>query len=82
MNELKHDEYGMFEIEAEVEECGLFFQWRKYVGSPRILRLGGRFANYCENGAIKFCKSDYIRTRAYPKFVEENTKGDNANGQE
>lgn len=75
------DEYGTFEIEAEVEEGGLFFQWRRYVGSPRINKLGGRYANYCENGQIKFYKSDYIRTRAYPKFVEENTNGHQRTGQ-
>lgn len=66
------DEYGAFVLEAEIEEGGKFFQWRKYVNSPQIKGLGGMYAIWCENDHIKFYRSSYLRDKAYPKFVKEN----------
>lgn len=63
-----------FTIEAEIEENGHFFQWRKYVNAKFVKNLGGIYANWCDNGNIKFYKNAYLRDRAYPKFVNENSE--------
>ena len=63
-----------FTVEAEIEENGHFFQWRKYTNVRFIKNLGGIYANWCDNGNIKFYKSAYIRDRAYSKFVKENSE--------
>ncbi len=63
-----------FAVEAEIEENGHFFQWRKYTNTKFIKNLGGMYANWCDNGNIKFYKSAYIRDRAYSKFVKENSE--------
>ena len=66
------DENGRYIVEATNIENGIAFEWRKYMNSPRVRRLGGAYANACpEKNIIKFYRNDYIR--AYPKFVEENT---------
>ena len=63
-----------FVVEAEVEENGHFFQWRKYTRLSVTKTLGGIYANWCDNGNIKFYRSAYLRDRAYPKFVDENSE--------
>lgn len=63
-----------FTVEAEVEENGQFFQWRKYTNAGFIKDLGGIYANWCDNGNIKFYKNAYLRDRAYSKFVDENSE--------
>ena len=70
MREMYLDAYGSFEIEVEQEFNGKLFQWRKYINSPRIKTMGGIYANWCEDGRIKFYKNAYIRDRAFPKFVD------------
>ena len=65
------DEYGRFEIQAEHEFNNKLYQWRKYQNSPMIKRLGGMYANYCEQtNNIKFYRNEYIRDKAFPKFVD------------
>ena len=67
------DNYGRFEIQVEQEFDGLIFQWRKYQNSPMIKKLGGMYANYCEQtNSIKFYKNEYIRDKALPKFIDSN----------
>lgn len=63
------DDYGRFEIQAEHEFDGVIYQWRKYDNSPMIKKLGGCYANYCEAGAVKFYRSEYLRDRAFVKFM-------------
>lgn len=70
LEEVHTDEYGTFQVIAEVEESGLLYQWRNYAKSVKIKELGGKYANYCEDGRIKFYRSPMIRERAYPKFVK------------
>lgn len=62
-------------IQAIEEEDGLTFQWLKFTNSPTIKRLGGMYANRCvETDTFKFYKSEYLRDRAYPKFVRDCAK--------
>ena len=69
------DQYGNFEIQAEQEFNNKLYQWRKYQNSPQIKRLGGMYANYCvDTSCIKFYKNEYIRDKAFPKFVDEDNK--------
>ena len=68
------DNYNLYTIEAEVEENGHIFQWRKYKNFSAMKKLGGIYANWCDNGNIKFYKSAYLRDRAYTKFVNENSE--------
>ena len=63
-----------FVVEAEVEESGRFFQWRKYTHAKFIKNLGGMYANWCDNGSIEFYRSAYLRDRAYPSFVDQNSE--------
>lgn len=71
------DEYGRFEIQAEQEFDNKMYQWRKYQNSPIIKKLGGIYANYCEKTSrIKFYRNEYIRDKAFPKFVDEGNFGD------
>ena len=65
------DQYGRFETQAEQEFDGKMYYWRKYDNNARIKALGGQYANYCEDGRIKFYRNEYIRDKAFPKFVEE-----------
>jgi hypothetical protein len=65
------DEYGVYELQCAQEFDGKHYQWRKYMNSPRIKILGGQYANYCEDGKIKFYRNEYIRDKAFPKFTEE-----------
>lgn len=46
---------GLFDIVAETEIEGLFFQWRNYTKTA-FTREHGRFANWCETGQIEFYK--------------------------
>ena len=66
------DKYGRYEIEAEQEFDNKIYQWRKYNNSAIQKRLGGMYANWCEDGRIKFYRNSYIRDRAFPKFVDNN----------
>lgn len=63
-----------FTVEAEIEENGYFFQWRKYMNVLFVRQLGGIYANWCSNGNIKFYRNAYIRDRAFSKFVDENSQ--------
>ena len=65
------DQYGRFEPQAEQEFDGKMYYWRKYDNNPKIKSLGGQYANYCEDGRIKFYRNEYIKDKAFPKFVEE-----------
>lgn len=68
------DDYGRYIIESSIVENGLTFEWRKYMYSTRIKKLGGAYANVCvEKNMVKFYRNDYIRTKAYPKFVKDNS---------
>lgn len=68
------DQYGRFETQAEQEFDGKMYYWRKYENNARIKSLGGQYANYCEDGRIKFYRNEYIRDKAFPKFVDEGEK--------
>ena len=69
------DNYGRFEIQAEQEFDGLTFQWRKYQNSPMIKKLGGMWVNYClDTSCITFYRNEYIRDKAFSKFVENQKK--------
>lgn len=61
-----------FEVEAEVIENGKRYQYRKYIGSPEIKKLGGCYAVWCEDGRIKFCRNWMIRDRVYIKMLKED----------
>lgn len=65
------DSFGVYEIQAELEFKGKFYQWRQYSNSPIIKRQGGCYANYCEDGRLKFYRNEHIRDRAFSNFVEE-----------
>jgi hypothetical protein len=68
------DQYGRFEIQAEQEFNNKIYQWRKYDNNARIKALGGQYANYCEDGRIKFHRNEYIRDKTFSKFVDEGEK--------
>lgn len=75
---LYKDQYGRFEIQTEQEFNNKLYQWRKYQNSPIIKRLGGMYANYCEQtGNIKFYRNEYIRDKAFPKFVNGDNNEEN-----
>lgn len=65
------DDYGVYSIQAEEEFDGKLYQWRKYVNLSRTRALGGLYANWCEDGTIKFYRTEYLRDRAFPQFVED-----------
>lgn len=64
------DDFGTYEIQSEEKFNGKFYQWRKYNNSPSIKQLGGCYANYCEDGRIKFYRNEYIRDKAFSKFID------------
>ena len=70
------DGFGTFEIEAEEEFDGMYFQWRKYTNSPVVKAQGGMYANYCvDTKQIKFYRNDFIRDRSFSKFIERCKNG-------
>ena len=69
------DDYGAFEITFEYKEPdnNHTYELRKYVNSPSIKKLGGMYSIYSQDTKrIKFYKSEYLRDRAYSKFVNED----------
>ena len=65
------DHYGRYQIIAEHEFDGKLYQWRQYDNSPKVKSLGGCYANWCEDGRIKFYRNWYLRDKAFPKFVND-----------
>lgn len=71
-NNKYRDQYGRFEIQAEQAFNNKLYQWRKYENNNRIKALGGQYANYCEqDNRIKFYRNEYIRDKAFPKFIDD-----------
>ena len=67
------DNFGAYEITLEYIEPSnnKSYEFRKYVNSTKIKMLGGMYAIYCEeDNSIIFRKSDYLRDKSFPKFVE------------
>ena len=67
------DNFGTYEITLEYIEPSnnKLYEFRKYVNSTKIKMLGGMYAIYCEeDNSIIFRKSDYLRDKSFPKFVE------------
>lgn len=56
-------------VEPDDNKCYIF---KTYINSAKIKSLGGRFSIFCEDdGREKFYKSEYLRDRAYSKFVRD-----------
>ena len=69
------DDYGNYVIEVEQNFDGRTIEWRKYNNSPRIKRLGGMYASYCqETDQIKFYRNDYMRAHGFNKFIDDAQK--------
>ena len=67
------DNFGVYEVTLEYIEPSnnKLYEFRKYVNSTKIKMLGGMYAIYCEeDNSIIFRKSDYLRDKSFPKFVE------------
>lgn len=69
------DDNGAFEITFVYEEPdnNQVYEMRKYVNSKKIKSLGGMFALYSQTTKrIKHYKSEYLRDKAYSKFVRDD----------
>ena len=67
------DSFGCYEVTFYYNEPAnkKNYEFRKYVNSKIIKKLGGMYALYCEeDSCIIFRKSEYLRDRSYKKFSE------------
>ena len=67
------DNFGVYEVTFIYMEPAnnKNYEFRKYVNSKNIRKLGGMYALYCEeDSCIIFRKSEYLRDRSYKKFSE------------
>ena len=67
------DKFGCYEVTFYYYESAnkKNYEFRKYVNSKNIKKLGGMYALYCEeDSCIIFRKSEYLRDRSYKKFSE------------
>lgn len=64
------DSYGRYEVQATETFDNKIYEWRKYQNSPKIKQLGGIYANWCEDGRIKFYRNEYLRDKAFSKFSQ------------
>lgn len=67
------DNFGAYEITLEYIEPSnnKLYEFRKYINSIKIKMLGGMYSIYCEeDNSIIFRKSEYLRDKSFPKFVE------------
>ena len=74
------DQYGSYQITFVYTEPddGKTYIFRKYTNNKKIKSLGGMYCLFCEDdGRIKFYRSEYLRDRAYSKFVRDGLGGTN-----
>ena len=70
---MQKDKFGCYEVTFYYNEPAnkKNYEFRKYVNSKNIKKLGGMYALYCEeDSCIIFRKSEYLRDRSYKKFSE------------
>ena len=67
------DNFGCYEVTFYYYESAnkKHYEFRKYINSKNIKKLGGMYAIYCEeDSCIIFRKSEYLRDRSYKKFSD------------
>jgi len=73
-NTIHRDANGGYRITFVYTEPddGKSYVFKTYINSAKIKSLGGRFSIFCEDdGREKFYRSEYLRDRAYSKFVRD-----------
>ena len=79
---LHSDAFGGYYLNLRYTEPdnGKVYEFRKYVNSAKIKKLGGMYCIYCEEDKqAKWYRSEYLRDRAYAKFLREG--GDDISNQ-
>lgn len=67
------DNFGVYEVTFSYLEPSnnKNYEMRKYANSKKLKLFGGVYAIYCEeDDSIIFRKSEYLRDRSYPKFIQ------------